>query len=130
MENAKKTLPPEQIALSLDECFCHCFKGCDDCAMIDRGPISEDCECGLTEMAIDLIRDQAKRIAELEAERRWIPVGEKLPEIGVPVLVCAGDRVDVNYREGDVLWGIDYDFKISHWMPLPTPPKEICVWDM
>ena len=29
---------------------------------------------------LDHIERQAKRIAELEAERRWIPVGERLPE--------------------------------------------------
>lgn len=81
MENTKKTLTPEQIASSLDECFCHCFKGCDDCEMIDRDPILEDCECGLAEMAIDLIRDQAKRIAELGTERDWMPLPELPKEV-------------------------------------------------
>ena len=121
-------LPPGQIASSLDECFCHCFKGCDDCAMTDRDPILEDCAGNLAEMAVDLIRAQAKRIAELESERRWIPVVEKLPEDWADVLVRlqCGDGV-VAVKSGPI-WRARWtntrlDRDPTHWMPLPQPPK-------
>lgn len=58
-----------------------------------------------------------------QTESRWIPAAERLPGMGELVLVCAGDHVDVNYREGDSTWGFDYDAPITHWMPLPEPPS-------
>lgn len=132
MEKNKKMLTPEQIASSLNECFCHCFKGCDDCAMIDRDPISEDCESGLVEMAIDLIREQAKRIAELETEKHWIPVAERLPEpmqhiIAVgrnfPWLASPGPVIDTFvYNPYAYQPWMEY---ITHWMPWPGFPKEV-----
>lgn len=63
-----QSLTPEQVVSSLDQCFCHCFKGCDTCAMADKSPFLEDCASDLVEMAIALIRNQAKHVAELEAE--------------------------------------------------------------
>ena len=78
-----------------------------------------------------------------QEKNRWIPVAERLPEIYRPVLIkylSAQDRTaspdfvdtavmmpgDVWYWwEGDVG---DCDISVSciitHWMPLPEPPKE------
>ena len=56
-----------------------------------------------------------------QEERRWIPVEERLPDIGAVVLAyskIAGICVD--YYEGEAF---DY-FDVTHWMPLPEPPKE------
>ena len=85
------------------------------------------------------------RIAELEAERRWIPVTERLPEIGVPVWLIYGDQIWIGARcdAGDVwLWGKCYDrpwiedgiwkcdaetddeYTVTSWMSLPAPPAE------
>ena len=72
------------------------------------------------------------RIAELEAERRWIPVGERLPEIGVRVLFY--NNFIKNIHKG---WfscdewvseiGVFYNGgklkRITHWMPLPKFPE-------
>ena len=65
-----------------------------------------------------------KRIAELEAERRWIPVSERLPEFGDVVLVCdSKGYVNKDFRyEADGKWKLT-DF-VRHWMPLPEAPKE------
>lgn len=129
MNPLKKAMTPEQIASSLDECFCHCFKGCDDCAMTDRDPILEDCGGSLAEMAIDLIRTQEKRIAELESERRWIPVAEKLPEHCVTVLSYNGVAIGTDfYDEVFETWYSDLDRPlpmVTHWRPLPDPPQEV-----
>ena len=69
------------------------------------------------------------RIAELEEKQRWIPVGERLPEITVPVLFLAdwdaiyegciydGKTITLyyfdNYQDSD----------ITHWMQLPELPE-------
>ncbi len=58
-------------------------------------------------------------LRELE-ERRWIPVAERLPDIGAVVLAyskIAGIYVD--YYEGEAFGYFD----VTHWMPLPKPPE-------
>ena len=67
------------------------------------------------------------RIAELEAERRWIPVSERLPEANKCVLIYdAGGNmtVDILVKSGGVetyFWLPKY--RILFWMPLPEPPE-------
>lgn len=78
-------------------------------------------------------------IAQLREERRWIPVGERLPEDDVPVLVCQQgcEYHVIGWREHrpydivpETIWtfGDELDKgyppeKITHWMPLPTGPE-------
>ena len=65
-------------------------------------------------------------IAELEAAQRWIPVSERLPEIGIRVLTS-----DVTgYISTDFIVELDMSLctfhlqrkLVTHWMPLPEPP--------
>jgi hypothetical protein len=80
----------------------------------------------------------AKESAEL-LERRWIPVEERLPENGVPVLINYIASDDGKYHpDGTAVW-TDYGcfwwegsledcdtevaVPITHWMPLPEPPE-------
>ena len=57
------------------------------------------------------------RIAELEAERRWIPVGERLPENKFEkVLVCTTYGVSVRFA-------LEIGEAVTHWMPSPQPPE-------
>jgi hypothetical protein len=59
----------------------------------------------------------------------WIPVGERLPEDGVPVLCCWAEtgEIDKGQIEGKGWWidfqgyyGID---DVTHWCPFPAPPE-------
>lgn len=79
----------------------------------------------------------AKKSAEL-LERRWIPVTERLPEYDARVLAfdmrAKNKYIGIWTREKDPDDGNDcwfdlagwwYAFdEITHWMPLPEPPKE------
>ena len=80
----------------------------------------------------------AKKSAEL-LERRWIPVEERLPENGVPVLINYIGNNDGKYHpDGTAAWtdhgcfwwdgslkdcDTEVAVPITHWMPLPEPPE-------
>ena len=86
--------------------------------------------CEALDMAIDALREQE--------ERRWIPVTERLPgnDDFVLVIVCgkagcitlenATELAQFSMDEGWILemWPEWEDPKVTHWMPLPEPPKE------
>lgn len=77
------------------------------------------------------------QVEQLKREARWIPVTERLPDIGKDVLVMVHWR---DYSEDMMCYGRKYKtrwylwngelgellkgFDITHWMPLPDPPKE------
>ena len=56
---------------------------------------------------------------DAEPVRRWIPCGERMPEGGEEVLCYSLDW-------GAVVTCVDkFDLiRVTHWMPLPEPPKE------
>lgn len=66
--------------------------------------------------------------------QKWIPVTERLPEINAEVLCYRGNHIgalmDAYTYMGDYKWQDTYGFwnytedeGITHWMPLPEPPK-------
>lgn len=79
----------------------------------------------------------------LQDAQRWIPVTERLPENDECVLICAldvndgGKEITISaYSEavfggkklGYKRWSEPYQYfsrqhKVTHWMPLPEPPK-------
>ena len=78
----------------------------------------------------DVLRDALALLKEQEAQ--WIPVTERLPEIGRVVLAMGHRSASTGQFQGlqksqdHFLWNwkghtIRY---VSHWMPLPEPPKE------
>jgi hypothetical protein len=71
----------------------------------------------------------------LKAERRWIPIAERTPCISdgkaisntIHVVLCFfADGYMVVFDIDDIDRWNDFDskYKITHWMPLPEPPKE------
>jgi hypothetical protein len=86
-------------------------------------------ESGDLEEAADAIEERSKP--------RWIPVTERLPEVNKYVLGCFKDgsmtavclfNIDehITFWRActDEGWEADCDSEPTHWMPLPTPPKE------
>ena len=58
---------------------------------------------------------------DINVPTKWIPVTERLPDIGIVVLVYSeDDGICVDYYGGDSFGYYD----VTHWMPLPQPPKE------
>ena len=68
-----------------------------------------------------------KKYADAKAKiPRWIPASEQLPEEGQDVLAWErGGFAYVDMRK-DGKWTVaDHNFgAVTHWMPLPEPPKE------
>lgn len=83
--------------------------------------------------------DAADAIEELLAKNtnvpnKWISVEERLPEINQPVLICAfgrsvGEGTYYGHDGVHHVWkmycvaGTYWDDEVTHWMPLPEPPK-------
>ena len=77
-------------------------------------------------MAVAALREQE--------ERRWIPVTERLPEIGRKCLIANREIVVRGWLRPDGVWktGVSSDeiwskfslYPPTHWMPLPELPEE------
>jgi len=111
----------EKLVKGLRYCFEH-----DDCG--SRCPYFST----TTVCADERAKEAADAIEELlTAVPHWISVEERLPEIGRFVLVSDGDDIDVacRYKAFTIpdktetfFW--DSVLEVTHWMPLPEPPKE------
>ena len=66
-----------------------------------------------------------KRIAELEAAQRWIPVSERLPDAYEKVIALAKDCMNVDWVLPKELREVGKGafarlYNVTHWMSLPT----------
>lgn len=73
-----------------------------------------------------------RQIDRLKKQNKWISVDERLPEKSGEVLIYKPNYVDVlpysrkhqAFNAYDDLVSVDYAIAVTHWMPLPKPPKE------
>jgi len=91
----------------------------------------------LIEQLTDRCARYAEEIAVLQARTRWIPVEERLPEMGEMVLAIANGKpmgtvtlinaleIATLYNDGWLLetWPDWEDATVTHWMPLPAGPE-------
>lgn len=76
-------------------------------------------------VAESLADEAAETIGRLRAERRWIPVKERLPWKGHCILALDERSViNITFRMDDQWAGVNPNIAITHWMPLPEPPKK------
>ena len=90
--------------------------------------------------ALEQLQAENDRLKEEAQQMRWIPVEEMLPEEGKRCLLytpCDG-IICVGYYAGKDEWQHRHKWrlvtamrstqtltkKVTHWMPLPSPPKE------
>ena len=81
---------------------------------------------------MDEVNEACRMGMEALERTRWIPCSERLPEGVSRCLVCRFDYVtktrfiDILWFEAGAWWNRLYggDFAVTHWMPLPEPPKE------
>ena len=59
----------------------------------------------------------------------WIPVSERLPEDNKKVLVLLVSKIEVIAILRNNVWLVSWNHvtlnHVTHWMPLPEPPKEV-----
>jgi len=87
------------------------------------GKIDVDCGCVTTEAFFHWMRTAY----DAGNYPGWIPVSDRLPEAAITVLISNGADIGKAYWLDE--WG--YDFAgdkvpgdVTHWMPLPNPPKQ------
>lgn len=111
---------PDQIKTALECCRgTYCPKEC---------PYYDECKIG----SDAVITDFKQYVQMLESQvPRWIPVTERLPEDGENVIVFVRSCADWWTMDIDWCvnghWVINADdewHNITHWMPLPSAPKE------
>ena len=86
----------------------------------------------LTMYQDEVVPGYRKKIEELETASKWIPVSERLPEQHSSVIVYRKTKRfsmlhysnALGFHFYDSEWGDVTVDDVTHWMPLPEPPKE------
>ena len=81
-----------------------------------------DHESYLSQEFANTYYEKNARIAELEAERRWIPVSERLPKEKQSVLALDRTGTAYHWEYSKCLSNIFVGY-YTHWMPIPEPPE-------
>ena len=121
----------EEILTALRRCN---GRDCTGCPMRRK----EGCMKALMDGAADLVEKltdrcarYAEEIAVLQEREKWVPVTERLPEVGKRVIVkddifCGEAYRSISgdwYRYNGTSWADITDSPVTHWMPLPDGPE-------
>ena len=114
---------PEDIKKAL----CECDEGYA-CKRIECPYDDGKCLCNGSRCMMDARKDSLAYIHQLEAQApKWISVEERLPEKEGKYIVCTAKGsvycTKFSTRHGPC-FHTDMYTHITHWMPLPEPPKE------
>lgn len=125
---------PDEIKKELERCTTYIYGfPCEGCLYgIDAEKVESDC--------VDaLLKDALAYIQQLEAAHpKWISVEERLPDDRgnfITKIHCDnGDWIEVNtFDHMEKEWwhdAVNHTVKatefVTHWMPLPEPPKDDC----
>lgn len=115
-EEAIKILDPETRLEYLVEVECKAgFRG--------AGAVADAMKEAL-DMAISALRKQGDK--DTNVPIKWISVQEKLPESNDKVLAftLSGKYAVARYDQRRQCWIAAGNLTVTHWMPLPAPPKE------
>lgn len=121
----ERKFTPEEIAKSLKVCA-NAEVNCDGCVAEE-----DDLDCStMRKAAVDLIEELAAENARLLEERRWIPVGERLPEGGafeVLVMIAGAEKPISLYTNGVDFYEFNgsevIPYSVTHWKPMPKGPE-------
>lgn len=125
-EAAQETeLNVEELVTALRFCA---GEECKNCLYIHLSGSGTCCDDYLKQKAADML----EKLAADAQKPEWISVKDKLPGDISRCLVCRYDYI-TNISFIDILWYeagtwgnrlFAGDFAVTHWMPLPEPPKE------
>ena len=107
-------------------------KSLRDCARVNSLSLYKR---GLMTQAADAIEERCQQVDKFmdEAARlyaklpRWIPVTERNPEHGWYLAYGPTIKMEVlHFHSVEEVWSSEryYNIEVTHWMPLPEPPKE------
>ena len=110
---------PDEIKKGL-EC---CLNG--ECKACSYPRYRADCNDLVLEDAIGLIKQLESQVP------KWISVGEQPEPPEDDVYYCYGYWIGSGRKQAETAeycfgeWKIANNFVLTHWMPLPEPPKEV-----
>lgn len=85
-------------------------------------------------IADNLIANGVTFAKDTDVPTKWIPVTERLPDDSATVNLCTRSRIVGTgfYNKYTKSWtqyysGGSISVDVTHWMPLPEPPKEECL---
>ena len=119
---------PEEIKKALE-----CCAADEPCGGCPYRPEVDSCIGMIARDALSYIRQLENQVADLGKKvPKWISVKEQPPKDGQKVIATFRDGEDVivdqaRYRNGEfdfADWEYVWDEIITHWMPLPEPPRE------